>query len=99
VDITLLPPPSPAPWGGGANAEPRGRHRDKMVIEVDGPQHYLKGVEGYTKTFCGVHALKTRLLMKKGVKVLHVPHFDWSPIATNEEKKMRYLERLLSKTK
>lgn len=99
VDITLVSPSPPSASGRGADAEPRGRHRDKMVIEVDGPQHYLKDVDGYTRTFCGVHALKTRLLMKKGVKVLHVPHFDWAPIATNEEKKMRYLERLLSDTK
>ena len=55
-----------------------------IVIEVDGPSHYLRGDR---LCVCGPTSFKHRLLEKSGVKVLHVPYFEWNDLLDNSAKK------------
>ena len=62
-----------------------------IVIEVDGPSHYLRGdrlcVSGPTR-------FKHRLLEKSGVKVLHVPYFEWGDLPDSSAKKQYMAAKL-----
>ena len=62
-----------------------------VVIEVDGPSHYLRGDGGMS----GATRFKHRMLEKSGVKVLHVPHFEWDDLH-NEAAKKQYMKEMLN---
>ena len=70
-----------------------------MIIEVDGPSHFLRGSgadgrSGSTMRVNGFHAFKDRLLKNQGFKVLHIPYFDWE-LLTGDAKRAEYLKLLL----
>ena len=82
--------------------EDNGKNHNGVVIEVDGPVHYLRcgignetGGKRTTKVK-GEYLLKDRLLEKQGYKVLHVPYYDWDKLK-NDEERMEYLMKLLMK--
>jgi very-short-patch-repair endonuclease len=72
-----------------------------LIIEVDGPSHYLRGGSsadarsGRTTRVNGFHAFKDRLLKKQGFEVLHIPYYEWDSLAGAAERG-EYLKRGLS---
>ena len=74
-----------------------------LIIEVDGPSHFLRGGDGdgadgksgRTTRLNGFHAFKDRLLEKQGFKVLHIPYFEWQSLAGDAEKE-EYLRQMLT---
>ena len=81
-------------WGGVVE-------RKKVVIEVDGPRHFLTGGDAGSKRTHGFFHKKQRLLEKQGFTVLHVPFFEWNevqvwhPGVDKEKAQEMYLEELL----
>ena len=61
-----------------------------VVIEVDGPSHYLRGDGGVS----GSTRFKHRMLEKYGVKVLHVPYLEWGELHTLAAKKQYMKDKL-----
>ena len=60
----------------------------KIVIEVNGPSHYID------HEMIGSTVFKNRLLLKMGWHVLHVPYYIWNKLNTPE--KLNYLTFLLN---
>ena len=60
----------------------------KIVIEVNGPSHYID------HEMIGPTVFKNRLLLKMGWHVLHVPYYIWNKLNTPE--KLNYLTFLLN---
>jgi type IV secretory pathway VirB3-like protein len=72
----------------------------RVVIEVDGPHHYLGGeaVEaGQGRVVDGSTQFKHRTLTQLGWTVLQVPYFDWNALSGAQDK-TRYLATLLAST-
>ena len=75
--------------------------RNEVIIEVDGPTHYLRGSVGSemvgkrTSKLCGEHLLKDRLLEKQGYNVLHIPYYEWNALNSAVTKR-DYLKRLMT---
>ena len=74
----------------------------KLVIEVDGPSHFLVAKElenrqpaiGSDLQFNGTSKFKHRLLSRLGWTVLHVPYFQWYRLGSKEAKNA-YVRELL----
>ena len=68
----------------------------RVVIEVDGPMHYLRevGPRSGRPVVDGSTRFKHRLLTAMGWKVLHVPYFNWNALGSPEQQE-EYLAALL----
>jgi very-short-patch-repair endonuclease len=72
----------------------------KVVVEVDGPSHYLRGA-GQKRMMDGSTQFKARILRQLGWTVLQVPYFDWNALNNADSSleiasKTRYLSALLA---
>ena len=65
----------------------------RVVVEVDGPMHYLRPRSG-RPIVDGSTRFKHRLLTALGWKVLHVPYFEWRALGSPEQQK-EYLTTLI----
>ena len=82
----------------------------KVVIEVDGPSHFLQADEGAKGAGRGISSrsesgprmngstlLKHRLLTQLGWTVVHVPYFEWDQ-CTTQHRRVDYMRSLLAPT-
>jgi hypothetical protein len=77
----------------------------KVVVEVDGPSHYVNGSLASGGQFTewrskglrwnGATQLKDRLLRGQGWTVLHVPYYEWGALS-GAEQRSSYLEGILA---
>ena len=61
-----------------------------VVVEVDGPSHFLRNLP---REPLGTTVLKARLLAAQGVAFVRVPYFDWGKL--NNEERQEYLQTLV----
>jgi hypothetical protein len=66
----------------------------RIVVEVDGPHHYLQG-QGGVHVVDGSTQFKARILKRLGWTVLQIPYFEWRPLKTPEDQ-AEYLSALLA---
>jgi very-short-patch-repair endonuclease len=66
----------------------------RVVVEVDGPHHYLQGQSGELDVD-GSTQFKARILKQLGWTVLQVPYFEWNPLKTPKDQ-AEYLLALLA---
>jgi hypothetical protein len=72
----------------------------KVIVEVDGPSHYLRGA-GQERMMDGSTQCKARILRQLGWTVVRVPYFDWDALSDADSSleiaaKTRYLSALLA---
>jgi very-short-patch-repair endonuclease len=65
----------------------------RIVVEVDGPYHYLQGRDGEF-VVDGSTQFKARILKQLGWTVLQVPYFEWDTLKTPKDQD-EYLSALL----
>eukprot|EP00921_Rhytidocystis_pertsovi_P006446 GHVQ01011007.1.p1 GENE.GHVQ01011007.1~~GHVQ01011007.1.p1 ORF type:complete len:890 (+),score=73.56 GHVQ01011007.1:6637-9306(+) len=70
-----------------------GLHRGGTVIEVDGPKHFYRGSRHWTS----FSKLKHQLISSLGLKVVHVPYYDWVRL-NSWVNRQAYLKNLLDKS-
>ena len=63
----------------------------RVVIEVDGPSHFVRRLNDPSLFMNGPTLFKDRLLRRMGWSVVHVPFFDWN----KAQDKQAYLKGLL----
>jgi len=66
----------------------------QVLVEVNGPSHYLKGARGYASRLKGMDVFKQRLLKRQGYKLLIVPYLKWNPMTGTKQKEL-YLKEML----
>lgn len=66
--------------------------QENIVIEVDGPTHFLDDQRSLKPS----DLLQDELLDRAGYKVLHVPYFKWSALKGRKEK-INYMKRHLAR--
>jgi len=66
--------------------------KNSIAVEFDGPFHYVRreGLEHITNRDDGRTAFKTRLLERKGWRIIRVSYLDWAGLS-NEEEQIGYL--------
>ncbi|GAW81703.1 hypothetical protein, conserved [Plasmodium gonderi] len=65
--------------------------RNKLIIEVNGENHFYKNTKSYT----ALSKLKHKLLRDLGYTVINIPYFEWGLLRTNLDKKA-YIKKLIS---
>ena len=71
-----------------------------VVIEVDGPRHFInfhnsEGKQEGVELYNGNSAFKQRLLEAQGIMVVRVPYFEWNKLR-GKQQKMAYLHNKLN---
>ena len=61
-----------------------------MVVEVDGPTHFVQGHDEYLPS--GSTVLKRRQLEAMGYRVVSVPFWEWARLQRSDEQ-MAYLQQ------
>lgn len=94
ADGSLEIAPAEPPATGRTTPVDRPGKSGDIIVEIDGPTHYLRGREGTddinggrTRELNGLHLYKESLLRAFGYKVVHVPYYDWDGVLNEEEKK------------
>lgn len=73
-----------------ATLELAGGERNVVVVEVEGPSHYMRNV----RQLVGSSVVRNKLLARLGYRVLAVPFYDWEKLGSDEAKE-EYLTGLL----
>jgi hypothetical protein len=68
---------------------------ERVVVEVDGPFHYVRAMDSGKLRVDGSTRLKHELMTRLGWRVLHVPYFEWDQLAEEGGSKTEYLTALL----
>merc|ERR1712091_586448 len=50
---------------------------EKVIIEVDGPSHFLTDLESDQHHYNGTSRAKSAFLQSLGWKVVHIAYFEW----------------------
>merc|ERR1711924_318581 len=66
-----------------------------VALEADGPSHFYRP-HGQPWHWTSASKLRHRLLTSAGIRVAHVPYYDWAQLQRTEEKEA-YLEEVLLK--
>ncbi|CRG93907.1 RAP protein, putative [Plasmodium gallinaceum] len=67
------------------------KNKKKIIIEVNGENHFYKN----TKCYTSLSKLKHKLLSDLGYVVINIPYFDWGLLKTDLDKKA-YIKKLIS---
>ena len=88
------------PEGLSVDMRLRGEEQRHIVIEVDGPSHYLRRVgAGAADTHAenGTTRFKHRLMRAMGYHVVQVPYFEWG-VRSAESRALFMRERIAEST-
>eukprot|EP00927_Polykrikos_kofoidii_P062631 TRINITY_DN57434_c0_g1_i1.p1 TRINITY_DN57434_c0_g1~~TRINITY_DN57434_c0_g1_i1.p1 ORF type:complete len:620 (-),score=65.32 TRINITY_DN57434_c0_g1_i1:88-1947(-) len=93
----LHEPEDPAEAAQASERKGRALARYCVAVEVDGPSHFYRPHDRPPWHWTASSKLRHRLLTLAGIRVAHVPHYDWAQLQ-NLSQKEAYLEELLSRT-